>query len=455
MNEQTLYIKNLLAKELTSRTAYSSWVFVSLASLLLYVDPNPSGYGEELILSIIVITNVIRGFAAVRNSKKEVLANSKDFLVIKVLTVLTSLQWLTFFVFTTQEVYLKDQKFTLLFSVALFFNLGGVVILSPYKNIGKFFLTCVSVPYIVACMTNFYLQDSAMNFYVGFVLLICYVSGLVMTNKQSELLINLYTNEFKLKESLWQLSDSQKQLMSQTEKLVHSSRLASLGEMSGGVAHEINNPLAVISGYAEKLLIVSEKGDKVDPEMLKRNVTKVLSATERIVKIVKGLKQFSREAEREPFHVTSFKQVLDETMDLCHEKLIKKGTILIVSGKNDFFIDCRSVQISQILINLIMNASQELEKNDMDNKIELNLSENSGFHLISVLNAGPPLSKEIKEKLFQPFFTTKEVGSGTGLGLSISLGLAQSHGGDLRIIDNPKMIEFQLSIPKVSERKVG
>ena len=443
------YVNSLLEKEFVSKIFLSSFSFIFTTIILLFIDLKKEGILDEVLLCIDLMINFGRLFLSYKATKNVNLSQS-TLKLMKRLSYSNAIVWGMFFIYTAEEVFHDPKSLIIMLVVSLCFGFGSVITLSSDKKLAYTFQTFVTVPYIFECFYSFLSHGIIIDFYLGILILILYASGIALSRSNNKLLSNLYSQEFKLKKFLDQLSDSQKKLVDQTQMLVHSSRLASLGEMSGGVAHEINNPLAIISGYSERLLEQLEDSLTVDSEMVKSNINKIISASERISKIVKGLKQFSRESERDPMTSVNFDEIMKDSLSLCSEKILQNGVNIRIEGKSDFNINCRSVQISQIMINLISNAYQEIESNKMGEEILIEITESSTHHLISVLNAGKEIPQEIKDRLFQPFFTTKEVGKGTGLGLSISLGLAQTHGGNLKIKDNDRnLIEFQLSLPKV------
>lgn len=229
-----------------------------------------------------------------------------------------------------------------------------------------------------------------------------------------------------------------------------NSKFAALGQMSSGIAHEINNPLTIIKGLAyitPKLVETDQKQKLID------NSRKIEDTVDRIAKIIKSLRAYARDEAQEPMKKESVLSIINSTLDLCSEKYKNMGIeIQIDMPTTDLIVNARAFQITQILINLLNNASEEVIKYAGDKWIRIQAtSNNSSQIIISVENSGPKISASIAEKLFIPFFTTKEPGKGTGLGLSISHGIAKTHNGDLQVDMAAKNTKFILILPALNE----
>jgi PAS domain S-box-containing protein len=230
--------------------------------------------------------------------------------------------------------------------------------------------------------------------------------------------------------------------------LQHSAKMSSLGEMAGGIAHEINNPLAIIQGKSSQLRRLIDSGN-VTTEIAKDFLSKIESTTERISKIVKGLRMFSRDTSKVQFTQNSVTQIIEETLVLCGERLHQHGITVTSKIPEDAFITCNPTQISQVLLNLLNNAHDAVFKTPYP-WIRVEVEKQMDQVLISVIDSGQGIPPEIVDKIMQPFFTTKPVGVGTGLGLSISLGIIKAHYGEFKIdLKNPNTC-FVIQLPTVN-----
>jgi C4-dicarboxylate-specific signal transduction histidine kinase len=254
---------------------------------------------------------------------------------------------------------------------------------------------------------------------------------------------NLMSSE--LKSSLVRIEEQRAQMM-------YSSKMQALGEMAGGVAHEINNPLTVISGstYFLKLRYLPAIPEEKRAAALE-TVDKIEKMVTRITAIVKGLRRFSRSGESDPVNSVLVSSLVIDTLSLCQEKFKNNGIELVVSEFEDLSVNMREIQISQVLVNLLNNAFDALEKTKSP-KICLNVNFDNDWLYIRIQDNGPGIPEEIKNKILEPFFTTKEVGKGTGIGLSISIGIIRDHHGDLIVESLGSPTIFLVKLPRTNTK---
>lgn len=231
----------------------------------------------------------------------------------------------------------------------------------------------------------------------------------------------------------------------QEESILRSSQLASLGEISSGIAHEINNPLGVIIGNTEILRSQLE----FPPPLVLRSLDTIDRMSLRISGIIKAMKNLSRKSELTAVEEIELATIMEDISNLSYPNL-KKLDIdfgLDIHKFKGKFITGSTVQISQVMLNLISNATHATENLD-DKWITVRLEEDTDFYKIIVQNAGPQIPKELQDKIFQPFFTTKSPGSGTGLGLSLSKTIAEIHKGSLILDGEKRSPTFIFALPK-------
>lgn len=254
-------------------------------------------------------------------------------------------------------------------------------------------------------------------------------------------------NIFELNHSLEEkVQERTRQLVEAEAKLVSSGKMAALGEMAGGIAHEINTPLGTIGMVGDQIQdLVSE--DPIDRNLIIEMSQTIGKTVKKISTIINGLRTFSRDGSQDRFDLTPVKEIIENTLTLCTEK-IKHAAIKVELSEipDDLKIYCRSVQISQVILNLIGNACDAVAPLN-EKWIRLSTSVSPEGVQICVTDSGHGIAENVRSKLFQPFFTTKEIGKGTGLGLSISKGIVDSHGGTLSIDPNCKNTRFTLTIP--------
>jgi C4-dicarboxylate-specific signal transduction histidine kinase len=260
----------------------------------------------------------------------------------------------------------------------------------------------------------------------------------------------------KYKEHLEEQVQTRTAQLTQTQAmLVESGKLSALGEMAGGIAHEVNNPLAVIALNCSQLERVLENGQHgtLNLDAAKRFVRNIETTTNRIAKIVKALKTYSRNTEWDPYQKTFLKNVIDDTLALCSEKFKSFGIELRVSCEPpDLQLQCRPTEISQVLLNLLNNAFDEVAHRP-SSWVALHAFFEQNHAEIHVTDSGNGIPHDLSQKIFQPFFTTKDIGKGTGLGLSISKGLIEAHGGTLSLDPSCQNTRFVIRLPLIHFRR--
>lgn len=231
-------------------------------------------------------------------------------------------------------------------------------------------------------------------------------------------------------------------------RATESARLASLGEMASGIAHEINNPLAIIKASAEQVLANCQSGE-LSTAAVQKTAERINRVADRIAKIIMGLRTFAREGKADPFEVASIDAVVTETLEFCLTRFKNNGIEVIVHPlSSELVVHGRSVQMSQVLLNLLNNAHDALKSANVQGpRIEI-LGRRVGEHVeVHVVDNGVGIPQEIRTRIMQPFFTTKEVGKGTGLGLSISRSIMEDHRGELLLAKDPLPTRFIMRFP--------
>jgi PAS domain S-box-containing protein len=237
-------------------------------------------------------------------------------------------------------------------------------------------------------------------------------------------------------ESLARLRDTQAQL-------VQAAKMSALGQLVSGVAHELNNPLSVIIGYGQLLL------SRDVPDELKRPVELMVSQGDRMAKIVRNLLYFARQRPPERAAV-DVGQVMEQTLALRLNQLTLNG----ITVERDFdpalpLITGDAQQLEQVFLNLLLNAEQAILEARPHGRIVLRtrLRAGGGAIVAQIEDDGPGIPQEALQRVFEPFYTTKTVGTGTGLGLSVSYGIAQEHSGRLSVESRPGSTTFTLELP--------
>lgn len=275
-----------------------------------------------------------------------------------------------------------------------------------------------------------------------------------------------YESQKALKDKIQELEGANNEIRDTQAKLVHTAKMASLGQLVAGVAHELNNPIGFIYSnmthlreYSQKLIHLVDVADKhpedlksemkkADLKYIEKDLPKLISSCEdgarRTRDIVLGLRNFSRLEEAQIKQV-DIHEGLETTLQLLTGEL--KNRIEVVKHFDKLpKVNCYPSQLNQVFMNVLSNAAQAIEN---EGQIFLTTKKLSGDRIeVSIRDTGKGMSKSTLEKIFDPFFTTKGLGSGTGLGLSISYGVIQKHGGDILVTSSAgKGTEFKIILP--------
>jgi PAS domain S-box-containing protein len=224
-------------------------------------------------------------------------------------------------------------------------------------------------------------------------------------------------------------------------KSLHSLKLASLGEMSAGIAHEINNPLTVIAGTVNLLDRYKDK-----PEKFKEKLCAITKSCERIEKIVNSLKKFSRSSDNTEKKVCNLFQIINDSLSLMEIKAKTFEIDFKVDVNKQVNIFCDELEIEQVVVNLLSNAIDsvaEVEKRE----IQIISTEDQEFAVVRIIDSGLGIHENVVNRIFEPFYTTKAIGQGTGLGLSISKGIIEDHDGVLSYSKEGERTCFQIKLP--------
>ena len=231
-----------------------------------------------------------------------------------------------------------------------------------------------------------------------------------------------------------------KKLEDQTRDLYHqllqAEKLAALGQTISGVAHELNNPLATILTWAERL---SQRPASEIDDKTRRGLETILSESERAARIVRNLLTFARKRQSTRTLV-DLNHVVRDTLSLrSYEQRVTNILIVdaLASGFPQVFADAH--QIQQVLLNLVINAEQAmLSANGRGTLVVRSWHDIDRQAVILEINDdGPGIPEDVQKKIFDPFFTTKEVGKGTGLGLTVAYAIVHEHGGRIRLASKP------------------
>ncbi len=237
-------------------------------------------------------------------------------------------------------------------------------------------------------------------------------------------------------------------------KLLASQRLNSLAGIASGLAHEINNPLAIISGYAEQLNQLAKEGHLAD-ERLIFSTNKIMEASNRCHMIIESLKHFARDGSHDPFENCSINSIVAVALQLSEQTFHAMGVQLEWRPlATDVHLQGRRLQLIQSLFNVLSNAC-EAALQAKEPKVSIQVLDHGERASIEVMDNGPGIPESLRGKIFEPFFTTKEQARSVGVGLSTAKGMIEEHQGRISFISSPGATCFSISLPKLHEQKAS
>jgi len=283
-----------------------------------------------------------------------------------------------------------------------------------------------------------------------------------LANNFHNMAYQLYENELRQSEQIEELLLVNEELDLTRRGLIRSEKLASIGKLAAGVAHEVGNPMSAILGYVALL-----RDGGLDEETQNDFLSRIEKDITRINIIIRGLLDYSR-PQKERIERLNINEVIEESIDLIHpQKQLKKITFDFTSHYKPAYVNIDRYQVQQVLVNLFLNASQAmneegpitifLENVEFDPSLTFRDTASkfkSGQRLISVavIDQGVGISEDMQAKIFDPFFTTKEPGQGTGLGLSVSDKIIDTFGGTLQVTSQPNEgATFMILLPEAEE----
>lgn len=268
----------------------------------------------------------------------------------------------------------------------------------------------------------------------------------------NEMASQLRLERSSLEQRLYELEEATAELKFTQRQLVHGEKLASVGRLAAGVAHEIGNPLSAVLGFVELL-----QGEGIGEDERAEFLTRIHKETTRIHHIIRDLLDFARQGgEQERLDVTSdLRAAIDDAVNLVRPQKELRGIEIVVDVPSVLSrVTGAQHRLTQVMLNLLLNAADAMKGNGRI-RIEARALSDSEFVELLVTDTGPGFSPEIKDRLFEPFATTKPVGAGTGLGLAVSHTLIEGMGGTIAA-DNPveggARLTIRLRKPRASIR---
>lgn len=239
--------------------------------------------------------------------------------------------------------------------------------------------------------------------------------------------------------------EKDKMIAERNEKILGNSKYSELGMMAAGIAHEINNPLAVIQARTTQLLRIYK--DPKRSQELGDGLQQILFTSERINRTIQGIREFVHQDEQGRSGQVNLKVLVDDVLAFTGQRMKNHGVNLRFYGLEGQYVWGNKIQLEQIILNLLNNSFDAIEYLP-DKWIELSVHKKEGRVQIYVKDSGHGIPPEVASKIMEPFYTTKDVGKGTGLGLAMARGIAEKHGGQLSYVSNCNHTTFLLELPE-------
>lgn len=298
--------------------------------------------------------------------------------------------------------------------------------LTSYVLFGLFFALKLSFPF---WRLNPYFMD------VGMALEIIFLSGFAGVGLATSLDMQTNKHSFYLKQTL----------KDRSEKFLGQSKFSELGMMSAGIAHEINNPLAVIQARTTQLLRIYKNPEK--QKELADGLQQILYTSERINKTIQGVRDFVHQDGNAPSSEMNLKDLFDDVLAFCGQRMKNHGVNLRFYGLEKYKVSGHKIQLEQVILNLLNNSFDAIEFLS-DKWIEVSCQQKDDHIQLFFKDSGLGIPPEIASRMMEPFFSTKDIGKGTGLGLALAKGIVEKHGGTLEYLENCPHTTFLMQLPK-------
>lgn len=428
MNKQKLTrTEDLLLESYYTGILSASLMSIFIAALLVYVLWPYVGHTTLLLWgSAIILGNGFRVYNSLLFTKKKEL-HSFHFWEKRYIypALLAGFIWGSILFFIINKVPLALEPFISCFFLGVI--VAVVIVNISHKVVSLTYSFSILIPYFIRTL----FEDFEFKFLFGLslILLMILIYRLIdATTKATRKNLKLIEEKEKLVEQLQNQYELEKELNDGKIKSLQNSKLISLGEITGGIAHEINNPLTIIIG---KLLLLKKKAQANQAsEQLLVDIASIHQVALRIGSIVQVMRDLSRKDENATLEELSVLSLVKSSLTNLEAKILEQSVEINFDELEDFKVMGIQEHIIQVMINIISNAIDAIG-DFPESWIKIKSIKNGQKIQILFMDSGDGISEELLDKLFEPFFTTKEIGKGSGLGLSISKSLMNRIEGDL------------------------
>ncbi len=264
--------------------------------------------------------------------------------------------------------------------------------------------------------------------------------------KALKALASQVVDQMEIRKINTELSRAKKELELRQQNLIYNAKMQSLGELIAGICHQINNPLAIITGRSMILKSILQDLSTLNSQT-QNELNVIDGSVVRIAEILRALKMYIQEPENEQKRVMPIKEAIDDVFMIAKGRLSASDVSFQSEVKSDLMIKVKRSEITQVFLSLVNNSLDAME-GGKDKKIQVKVSQEGKMAVISFIDNGIGVKPSIGDKIFHPFFSTKSVGKSTGLGLSLARDFVVQHGGELNLacLVNPTVFEVKLPL---------
>lgn len=441
-------LHELLQLEVAKKSKASNISFIAFAFFVFFYGLGLTHYLYIIkIFSIIIILNGIARHLLTEKIFKHQFLSKTNWIILCTCIAINAICWSCILNLASLELKLEGSHFMVVTTMITGFVGASIVSLSFFSFLFISFQILMLLPQI-GIILYLYKYENLNHLPLIFLYAIYFIFQLKLHKIHQNSFIQLFKYQMRLVKKNNDLEKSQNDLVHSTLSLIHASRLSLLGEMSASIAHEINNPITIMN-TSSTLLKKEILNDTPNKETLNKHLDTIIKSCERVIKIVKGLKNLSYKTDKTPMEKSYITPIIDETIFFCKELMYEKNIQLIIEPIPEVIIICHNVQISQVLLNLIKNAIDYLSaETPLDNRwIKIFFVITKEQIHINIQNSGTKIPDSIAAKIFEPFFTTKPNSKGTGLGLSLSKNIMTEHGGNLALDSITPHTTFVVTLP--------
>jgi len=239
-----------------------------------------------------------------------------------------------------------------------------------------------------------------------------------------------------------------KELAKAQEQLIQAEKMATVGTLAGGVAHEINNPLTAVLTNAQLLKLMGRPEDKESIELIEEGA-------KRCQTIIRKLMKYARKSSAEtPAAPVNLAEVIRSVKGMLGYQLEQENVVIELDLEEQLQTEGWANELEQVFTNLFLNARDAILSKKTEGKISVIANSTEADLKVTVKDNGVGIKKDHLKKIFDPFFTTKDVGRGTGLGLAVTYGILEKHGARVEVLSEPNVgTEFHIKLPKISSEK--